>query len=196
MTTDESFVHLWVSSESRVLDLACGDGTLLQSLRNNQKIHGYGLEIDPKSIQKCIEKDINVIEQDLNSGLSNFADNSFDSVIMMQALQVMRDPHLVLDEMLRIGRECIVTFPNFGHWRTRLYLTLKGQMPVTLQLAYQWYDTPNIHLFTCADFEVLCRQRNIRILHRQHIAEGLPDCYIKDLWPNLYTETAIYHLSR
>ena len=157
MSQDLSFISQWVKANSRVLDLGCGDGTLLAELKQRLAIKGYGLEIDPVSIEQCIAKGVNVIEQDLNNSLHNFPDNSFDTVIMTQALQAMRYPHLVLDEMLRIGSECIITFPNFGHWRARLYLSIFGRMPVTKQLAYQWYDTPNIHFFTYSDFEVLCR---------------------------------------
>jgi methionine biosynthesis protein MetW len=98
--------------------------------------------------------------------------------------------------MLRIGDDCIITFPNFGYWRTRAYLNFRGRMPVTKQLAYQWYDTPNIHFFTYADFETLCAERNINILLRRCIAEHFPDTKLKSLWPNLFTQTAVYHLSR
>lgn len=196
MTTDYIAINHWIGQGIRILDLGCGDGSLLAHLIETRNICGYGLEIDPTSIHTCISKGLNVIEQDVNSGLHNFSDNAFDSVIMTQALQVMRHPHLVLDEMLRIGRECIITFPNFGHWRTRGDLGFRGRMPVTEQLAYQWYDTPNIHFFTYSDFEALCCQRNIRILHRQCISQGVIDRCLQNVWPNLFTETAIYHLSR
>ena len=186
----------WIKPGSRLLDLGCGDGSLLADQTKNHSIRGYGLEIDSQSIEDCIARGVNVIEQDLNNSLDNFADQSFDTVIMTQALQAMRHPHLVLDEMLRIGNECIITFPNFGSWRTRAYLAFRGRMPVTKQLAYEWYDTPNIHFFTYSDFEALCRERNINVLHRKFIAEQFPDNLLKSLWPNLFTETAVYHLSR
>ena len=115
---------------------------------------------------------------------------------MTQTLQALRYPHLVLDEILRIGSKCIVTFPNFGNWRTRTYLGFQGRMPVTKQLAYQWYNTPNIHFFTYADFEALCKDRDINILNRQFLAHGFPDSALKSVWPNLFTEIAVYHLSR
>jgi methionine biosynthesis protein MetW len=196
MTQDYSFISNWIAPSSKVLDLGCGTGDLLLSLQKKHNILGYGLEIDPDSITQCIARGVNVIEQDLNKGLTNFTHHSFDTVVMTQALQAMRYPHLVLDEMLRIGEQCIITFPNFGHWRTRAYLNFRGRMPVTKQLAYQWYDTPNIHFFTYADFEALCLERNINILHRQCIAEHFPDRQLKSLWPNLFTQTAVYHLSR
>ena len=196
MNQDFDIIHDWITPSTRVLDLGCGDGALLLSLQQKHNILGYGLEVDPQAINQCIARGVNVIEQDLNKGLTNFADGSFDTVVMTQALQAMRLPHLVLDEMLRIGRECIITFPNFGSWRTRAYLAFRGRMPVTKQLAYEWYDTPNIHFFTYSDFEALCSERNINVLHRKFIAEQFPDNLLKSLWPNLFTETAVYHLSR
>jgi methionine biosynthesis protein MetW len=196
MNQNISFISSWIKTNSRVLDLGCGDGSLLAELKKQRNISGYGLEIDPDSINQCVEKGVNVIEQDLNKSLENFPDNSFDTVIMTQALQAMRYPHLVLDEMLRIGSQCVITFPNFGHWRARAYLTLRGRMPVTKQLAYQWYDTPNIHFFTYSDFEALCRERNISVLRKQFIGEHFPDRLLKNLWPNLFAETAVYHLSK
>ena len=196
MSQDYGFISDWITADSKVLDLGCGDGALLLQLQQKHNILGYGLEIDPQSISQCIASGVNVIEQDLNKGLTNFADGSFDTVVMTQALQAMRYPHLVLDEMLRIGRECIITFPNFGYWGTRAYLNFRGRMPVTKQLAYQWYDTPNIHFFTYSDFEALCQERNINVLHRRTMAEHFPDRQLKRLWPNLFTQTAVYHLSR
>lgn len=186
----------WIKPQSRILDLGCGDGTLLRELTNLHGIHGYGLEIDPESINQCIANGVNVIQQDLNAGLANFADNSFDTVLMTQTLQTLRYPHLVLDEMLRIGRQCIVTFPNFGHWRTRSFLAFKGRMPVTKQLSYQWYDTPNIHFFTYKDFEALCAEREISIVDRTFIGGRASDLSLDKIWPNLFARTAVYHLAR
>ena len=196
LRNDLSIIQNWVSPQSRVLDLGCGDGALLKLLMENKKVLGYGLEIDAEQITECIRKGVNVIEQDLNSGLSNFKNNSFDTEIMTKALQAMHRPDLVLDEMLRVGKECIVTFPNFANWHARLYLALRGRMPVTKQLAYQWYDTPNIHFCTVKDFEVLCDEKNICILDRQVVAQRFPDRLLKDLAPNSFAETAIYHLSK
>lgn len=196
MNHDIGFIKDWIEPRSRVLDLGCGDGSLLIDLQQQLAVTGYGLEIDADSIRSCLTKGVNVIEQDLNKGLQNFADRSFDTLLMTHTLQALRYPHLVLDEMLRIGNSCIVTFPNFGNWRTRAYLNFRGRMPVTKQLAYQWYDTPNIHFFTYADFEALCKERDIKILHRRFIAKGFPDNLLKSLWPNLFTEIAVYHLSR
>lgn len=193
---DHSVLAHWIAPGSQVLDLGCGDGSLLRSLIDEKEVKGYGLEIDREQIIECIAKGVNVIEQDLNQGLHNFDDKSFDTVVMTQTLQAMRRPDQVLDEMLRVGKECIVTFPNFGNWRARLYLGFKGRMPVTKQLTYQWYDTPNIHFCTVRDFEVLCREKQIRILHRQMVSERKPDRSFKDIWPNAFSETAVYHLSK
>jgi len=192
---DLSIIQDWIRPDSRALDLGCGDGTLLATLRDQKNVEGYGLEIGPEEITACIAKRVNVIEQDLDKGLNNFSDKSFDTVIMTQALQAMRFPHLVLEEMLRVGKECIVTFPNFGHWKARWHLALNGRMPVSDLLPYEWYDTPNIHFCTFRDFEVLCREKNINILNRQVVADGALSV-LKDIKPNLFGETALYHLTR
>jgi methionine biosynthesis protein MetW len=127
----------------------------LAHLRDNFAITGYGLEIDEDKINECVARGVNVIQQNLNEGLDNFADNSFDNVIMTQALQAVEKPDQLLKDMLRVGKQAIITFPNFAHWKARSYLFLKGKMPVSEALPYSWYNTPNIHLCTFKDFEVL-----------------------------------------
>lgn len=195
MRIDLNEIQHWIAQGSRILDLGCGDGTLLKFLKDTKKVDGYGLEIDPEQINLCIDKGLNVIEQNLDRGLGNFADNSFDTVLMTQALQTLHFPHLVLDEMLRVGNECIVTFPNFGHWKARYYLATRGRMPVSDLLPYEWYNTPNIHFCTFKDFEVLCRDKSIKVIHRQVVNEQSA-LILKDFSPNLFGETAIYHLSK
>ncbi len=196
LRTDLEFIQTWIAPNSRILDLACGDGTLLQSLKASSQIEGYGLEIDPEKITEAISNNVNVIEADLDSGLSQFSDNSFDTVVMTEALQAMRNPDLVLDEMLRIGENCIVTFPNFGNWQTRIFLATQGQMPVTKKLSYQWYKTPNIHFCTVSDFEALCADKGIHIDNKKFTADRFPGAWLKTLWPNLFSDTAIYMLSK
>lgn len=195
MRIDLNEIQHWIQQGSRILDLGCGDGTLLKFLIDTKQVQGYGLEIDAAQINTCIDKGLNVIEQNLDQGLGNFADKSFDTVLMTQALQTLHFPHLVLDEMLRVGKECIVTFPNFGHWKARFYLATRGRMPVSDLLPYEWYNTPNIHFCTFNDFEVLCRERNIKVIHRQVVNEQSGQT-LKDFMPNLFGETAIYHLSK
>ncbi len=195
MRIDLNEIQHWIPQQSRILDLGCGDGTLLKYLIDSKQVQGYGLEIDPAQINICIDKGLNVIEQNLDRGLGNFADKSFDTVLMTQALQTLHFPHLVLDEMLRVGKECIVTFPNFGHWKARFHLFTRGRMPVSDLLPYEWYDTPNIHFCTFKDFEVLCREREIKVIHRQVVNES-SQSFFKDIMPNLFGETAIYHLSK
>jgi methionine biosynthesis protein MetW len=195
MRIDLNEIQHWIPQHSRILDLGCGDGTLLKYLIDTKQVQGYGLEIDPEQINICIDKGLNVIEQNLDRGLGNFANKSFDTVLMTQALQTLHFPHLVLDEMLRVGKECIVTFPNFGHWKARFHLFTRGRMPVSDLLPYEWYDTPNIHFCTFKDFEVLCRERQIKVIHRQVVNES-SQSFFKDIMPNLFGETAIYHLSK
>ncbi|QFT53138.1 methionine biosynthesis protein MetW [Microbulbifer sp. THAF38] len=196
MRIDLNVIQEWIAPASRVLDLGCGDGELLQQLQQNKNVVGYGLEIDPEQIHRCVQRGVNVVEQNLDAGLTNFADASFDTVVMTQALQTLSHPHLVVGEMLRVGRDCIITFPNFGQWKARWHLAFSGRMPVSDLLPFEWYDTPNIHFCTFRDFEVLCRQNDWTILHRQVVSESKLGVAFKDFLPNLFGETAIYHLTR
>lgn len=196
MRADLEIIQEWIKPGSRLLDLGCGDGELLRYLSEQRKVTGYGLEIDPEKINACIDNGVNVIEQNLDKGLSNFGDNTFDSVLMTQALQAVHYPDQVLEEMLRIGREAILTFPNFAHWRCRLYLGTKGRMPVSEFMPYTWYNTPNIHFCTFKDFEALCRERSIRILDRLVVDQTHRSGVLSGLWPNLLGEIAIYRVTR
>ncbi len=197
MRADLKVITPWVAPNSSVLDLGCGDGTLLAYLQEHKGVRGYGLEIGEEQITECIRKGVNVIQQDLDAkGLQNFADQQFDTVIMTQALQAVRRPDVMLDEMLRLGRQGIVTFPNFGHWRCRFYLILRGMMPMSKTLPYRWYDTPNIHLCTFKDFEALCREKNIRILSREVVDADFEQSSFARMWPNLLAEFAVYRIGR
>ncbi len=193
---DLKIIQQWVKPDSQVLDLGCGEGMLLKYLREHKNVRGYGLEINPDKITACLANGVNVIEQDLNAGLSNFTDNSIDTVIMTQALQAVDRPDLLLDEMLRIGDEAIVTFPNFGYWRTRFYLLLKGRMPMSETLPYNWYDTPNIHMCTFRDFEILCREKGIRIVNKTVVDDEHKEHWTIRLWPSMLGEIAVYHITR
>ena len=185
----------WIPKDSTVLDLGCGDGTLLAQLEK-RGVRGYGLEIDEDNLAHCFRSGLNVIKQDIDEGLDNIGDQRFDFVLMTQALQAVHRPDRVLSDMLRAGREAIVTFPNFGHWRVRAYLAMVGRMPVSENLPYHWYDTPNIHMCTVNDFERFCAENNMKIterviMNRRHKAGPLTR-----LLPNLFGQTAIYRVSR
>ncbi len=196
MRADLEIIQQWIPENSHVLDLGCGDGELLAWLKEHKNVSGYGLEIDPDKINTCIEKGVNVIEQDLDKGLSNFANNSFDVVVMTQALQVVHYPDKILQEMLRVGRTCIITFPNFGHWRCRWYLATKGRMPVSDFMPYTWYNTPNIHFCTFKDFEALCHEMQMQVLDRLAV-DGLHRNNLGSrLWPNMLGEIGIYRVAR
>jgi methionine biosynthesis protein MetW len=196
MRLDLRLAERWIKPQSRVLDLGCGDGELLAHLRDKFDTKGYGLEIDEEKINDCVARGVNVIQQNLNKGLSNFGDNSFDSVIMTQALQAVEKPDQLLNDMLRVGKQAIITFPNFAHWKTRSYLFFKGQMPVSEALPYSWYDTPNIHLCTFRDFEALCHTLDIKILNRLAVDDDQQGSFLMKYLPNLMGEVAIYRVSR
>ncbi|MBV0933283.1 methionine biosynthesis protein MetW [Marinobacterium weihaiense] len=196
MRADLEIINEWIAPGSRVLDLGCGDGELLAHLQAEKQVSGYGLEIDHDNLTACIEKGVSVIEKDIDDGLASIGNASFDTVIMTQALQSMHRPDLIVDEMLRIGRECIVTFPNFAHWRARGYLAFRGKMPVSKFLPYTWYNTPNIHFCTFKDFEQLCVDRNIEILQRTVVDHTHRHRWWIKLWPNMLGEIAIYRITR
>ena len=195
MRDDLQLISDWIPADASLLDLGCGDGTLLAHLKQHKQIRGYGLEINQDNLAACFEKGVNVLEQDLDEGLGNFQNHRFDYVVMTQALQAVLRPDQILNEMLRVGREAIITFPNFGHWRVRAYLGLKGRTPVSSALPYEWYNTPNIHLCTVQDFETHCRKSNIRILERQVINRHHRSGLLARLWPNLFGEIAIYRVT-
>lgn len=196
MRPDLQIIADLVRPNARVLDLGCGDGELLHHLQREKQVNGYGLEIDPNMITRCIERGVNVIEQDLDQGLGNFADNSFDLVVMAETLQAVRQPDALLDEMLRVGEQCIVTFPNFGHWRCRTYLAIRGAMPIAEHLPHRWYDTPNIHLCTFVDFERLCRAKGLEIIERFVSDTFYRPRPLVNLLPNLFGTIAYYRLGR
>ena len=196
LRTDLQIISDWITPNSRVMDLGCGDGTLLKHLQDTRKVKGYGLEIDLDNVVACVKSGVNVIHADLNQGLSDFEGEPFDFVVMTQALQAVKHPDRLLNEMLRVGHEGIVTFPNFGHISARLQLAFGGHMPVTKTLPSEWYNTPNIHLCTLKDFERLCRDSDIHILQRAVVDRAHRTGVGSKLLPNLLGEIAIYRFQR
>jgi len=188
---DFAAIAAWIPQGASVLDLGCGDGSLLRYLKVTRKVRGYGVEISDDNIVASIRNEVNVIQGDLDSGLSGFENNSFDFVILSQTLQATRHTEPLMQEMLRVGREGIVSFPNFGYWKNRLHV-LRGNMPVSEDLPYQWYDTPNVHLCTLHDFETFCFNYKMQILERR-VMTG--DNTVQVL-PNLLGSTAVYRFRR
>jgi methionine biosynthesis protein MetW len=188
---DFDVIAEWIAQGERVLDLGCGDGSLLRFLREEKAIRGYGVEIDPDNVTACIRNGINVIQSDLEQGLAGFEDGFFDHVVMSLSLQTVRHTVGLLAEMLRVGREAVVTFPNFGH-RSHREAIARGRMPVSETLPYQWYDTPNVRFFTIADFEALCAERGIVVHEGRFLDNGKP--VTTD--PNLNASLAMYRLGR
>ncbi|VVC85774.1 methionine biosynthesis protein MetW [Sideroxydans sp. CL21] len=184
---DFAAIAAWIPQGSSVLDLGCGDGSLLRYLRETREVQGYGVEISDANIAACIANNVNVIQSDLESGIADFENQSFDFVILSQTLQATRHTEALMNEIVRVGREGIVSFPNFGYWKNRLQVLL-GNMPVSDELPYQWYDTPNVHLCTLDDFEFLCAHLHIRVLGR-HVMAGGRNVHAM---PNLLGSTAVY----
>ena len=152
-----------IETGTRVLDVGCGDGTLIEFLKDNKKIDIRGIEILKNNVQQCIGKGLTVIEGDAEKDLSQFPDGSFDFVILSQTLQAFLNPEKVISELLRVGKKAIVTIPNFGYWKVRLHLLIKGTMPITRTLPDEWYNTPNLHMCTIKDFFTFCENRKINL---------------------------------
>ena len=152
-----------IKKNTRVLDVGCGDGTLMEFLKDNNKIDIRGIEISKNNVQKCIGKGLTVIEGDAEKDLSQFPDGSFDFVILSQTLQAFLNPEKVISELLRVGKKAIVTIPNFGYWKVRLHLLTKGTMPITRTLPDEWYNTPNLHMCSIKDFFNFCKDRKINL---------------------------------
>ncbi|MDO5686471.1 MAG: methionine biosynthesis protein MetW [Neisseria sp.] len=189
---DLQLIYRWIKPESKVLDLGCGDGALLASLVADKQCRGYGVEIDTSGVIAAMSRGINVIQADLEHGLQIFGDDSFDVIVLSQTIQAMKNTETILRDMMRIAREAIVTFPNFGYWRNRLQIALGGHMPVSESMPYQWYDTPNIHWCTLQDFDRLCAQNGIAILERTVMSNGRRIDHL----PNLLGSLAVYRVGR
>jgi len=188
---DFAAIAAWIPQGSSVLDLGCGDGSLLRYLRETREVRGYGVEISDANIAACVANKVNVIQNDLESGIADFENESFDFVILSQTLQATRHTEALMKEIVRVGREGIVSFPNFGYWKNRLQVMF-GNMPVSDEMPYQWYDTPNVHLCTLDDFEILCSHQHLSILGRHVMANGSD----VNLLPNLRGSTAVYRVRR
>lgn len=188
---DFATIAEWVPPGARVLDLGCGDGSLLRYLHESKSVRGYGVEIRDLDIVSCISNGVNVIQGDLNTGLSDFEDHAFDVVILSQTLQAIRHTRELVEEMLRVGQEGIVSFPNFGYWRNRLSI-LCGTMPVSRELPYQWYNSPNVHFCTLNDFESFCMQHNVSIMERRVMAGTKAISRLH----NLRGSTAVYRFQK
>ena len=196
MRGDLALIATLINPGARVLDLGCGEGELLDHLQRDKRVNGYGLDRDAENIRTCVSKGVNVIEQDLDEGLDNFVDASFDMVVMTDALQAVKEPRELVRDMLRIGEECIVTFPNFAHWRCRAQLALKGVMPVSKHLPHSWFDTPNIHLCTFTDFEQLCAAESINIIQRRVVNANHQEKSFINWAPNFFGTYAFYRLGK
>lgn len=187
---DLQLIYDWIPANSRVLDLGCGSGELLSALIAHKSCSGYGVEIDSGSVLAAMERGISVIQADLEKGLQDFDDNSFDVIVLSQTIQAMQNTEEILKDLKRVAKEAIVSFPNFGYWRNRIQIALGGHMPVSERMPYQWYNTPNIHWCTLQDFDLLCAKNHIRVLERAVMTQGQRI----DRLPNLLGALAFYRV--
>ncbi|CAM3758822.1 methionine biosynthesis protein MetW [Polynucleobacter antarcticus] len=191
MRADFAAIAQWINADSSVLDLGCGDGSFLEYLKKQKLVHAYGVEIDDARVLSCVKKSLNVIQQDLEGGLALFENDSFDTVVLSQTLQTIHETEKILREVVRVGKESIVSFPNFGHWSHRLAVGF-GHMPVSKSLPYQWYNTPNVRVLTVADFEKLASSLGLKILDQCILHDGR----IVTLMPNLFGSLALFRVRR
>ncbi|MDO1510921.1 methionine biosynthesis protein MetW [Neisseria sp. MVDL19-042950] len=187
---DLQLIYDWIPAGSRVLDLGCGNGELLSALIKYKNCSGYGVEIDTDGIIASMERGVNVIQADLEQGLQDFDDNSFDILVLSQTIQAMQNTETILRDLTRVAKQAIVSFPNFGYWRNRLQIGLLGRMPVSERMPYQWYNTPNIHWCTLQDFDRLCAKNRIRVLERTVMTGGKRI----NMLPNLLGSLAFYRV--
>ncbi len=189
LRSDFDAIANWVETNSSLLDLGCGDGSFLEFIRAKCQAITYGVEIKDSAVLACVEKGLNVIQQDLEGGLALFKDQSFDTVVLSQTLQTIHQTERILREVVRVGKQCVVSFPNFGHWSHR-YAVALGRMPVSKSLPYEWFNTPNVRVLTIADFEALAHKLGIEILGRVVLHHGKTIHWL----PNLFGSLAIYRV--
>ena len=193
---DFKIISNWISDNSFILDLGCGEGDFLAYLNKNKESSGYGIEKDILKVSKCVQKNVQVIQGDFNICLSKyFKDNFFDYVVLNQTIQENEDPSKLIKEMLRVSNECIVTFPNMAFWYNRFQLGLLGKMPMSKALPNSWYDTPNIHLCTFKDFENLCDELDVTIVERLVVNNRYNFSKLANIAPNFFGEIAIYKIT-
>lgn len=195
LRSDLQIISDWIPDGARVLDLGCDNGTLLSHLQQ-RGITGYGVEIDNNKFSDCIKAGVNVIQADLNQGLPQFSDQSFDIVILSQTLQAIDRPDFLLEEIVRVGKQAIVTFPNFGYWLCRLQLSLGGKMPQSRTLPHVWFNTPNIHLCTINDFDALCDEKQVKVLNQSILTHAHKGTLRTRLLPNLFGQIALYQIKK
>ena len=188
---DLAFIAHWVNPKAHVLDVGCGDGAMLRYLQSAKACSGYGIEIADDEVLKSTRRGINVIQQDMEKGLAIFGDNSFDTVLCLSSLQMMKHVEPLLRDIVRVGAEAIVSFPNFAYWPHRVAL-MNGRMPVSKSLPYQWYDTPNVRCATIYDFEQLAAECGLEVLERVALADGKPVSFL----PNLRGSLAVFRLRK
>ena len=193
---DHSVILDLVPAGAKVLDLGCGDGALLEKLVRQKGAIGRGIEISEPGVRDCIAKGLTVLQGDIDEGLRDYPDDSFDYVILNQTLQAAKKPDVVLQEMLRVGKKGIVGFPNFAYWKMRLYLLLFGRMPKTEFLPYEWYDTPNIHFCSILDFTEYCARNGLAVEKTAYLTTDRGGRVLQGVRPNLFAENAVFLLSR
>jgi methionine biosynthesis protein MetW len=189
---DQEIISDWVKAEASVLDLGCGDGELLTRLVRDKQVRAQGIELSEQAIHQCVARGVSVFQEDIDTGLAEYADKSFDYVILNQTFQQVKKPDFVLHEALRVGKQSIVGFPNFVHLRARLQIFFQGKVPVTPSLPYEWYDTPNLHFLSIADFRGYCKKREVSIAQELFIARNERVRFL----PNLFAEVGLFLLSK
>ncbi len=189
---DYRYIAKTVRENSKVLDLGCGNGTLMRLLKEQKNVDARGIEIKKDKVKKCIEHGLSVLHGDLDEGLKHYRDKSFDYVIFNQTIQVVKNSLLVLKGALRVGKKVIVSFPNFGHWQIRFSYLFSGRMPKSKSLPYEWYNTPNIRLLTLADFRDLCRENNLEVLTELNYINKNGKSGAMPFWPNLFATNSLF----